>query len=811
MTSESFKKQPLSMDTMVQEVDLPQRHEPKQVEAKWQKYWEDEGIFVHEPTADSFVIDTPPPTVSGKMHIGHAYSYAQQDFYARFQRMKTQGKVFFPFGTDDNGLPTEKLVEKLKSVKSTKMSRADFRKLCFDTINEIKPDFVSDWKRLGMSCDFNKTYSTIDPHCQATSQRSFIDLFKKGRVYRQESPVAWCVFCQTAIAQADFENIELQSMFNDVNFSIEGKPVTIATTRPELIPAVVAVAAHPEDNRYTQYEGKRVTIPLFDYDVPLVFDTSVDMEKGTGLMMVSTFGDKDDIDKWFRHKLQLRVVLTRDGKLNELAGKYAGLPIKDARKVITEDLKAAGHIVAQKAISHAVNVHERCNTEIEFLKTPQWYVKVLDIKEELVNAGQEIEWHPEFMFVRYKHWVENLNWDWCISRQRYFGVPFPVWYGDDGKLYVADEDQLPVDPFVDRPKSAPAHVKLTPETDVMDTWATSSVTPQIILNWHESPAAAQSLLPTGLRPQGQDIIRTWAFYTIVKAKLNNGVMPWKNIAISGYVTDPHGQKMSKSKGNVVDPRAMMDKYCADVVRFWAAGNKLGEDVPFQERELQTGNRTMTKLWNASKLTLMSLADYHDEWTGRFDELEIMDRWILSKLNKVISACDAAFATYEHGKAKLLLEQFFWSDFCDNYLEIIKGRLYDPKDALQKRSAQFTLQHVLGAILKLFAPLMPFITEEIYHLRFAKLEGKKSIHISAFPEARPEWNDEQAEIVGAEIVKILEAVRKHKSTKQMAMNSPLAELNITTNVDLTLAENDLLSATKAQKLMHQKGEFAVDIP
>jgi valyl-tRNA synthetase len=795
---------------MAQEADLPQRYDPKVAEAKWQKYWEDEGIFVHEPTVDSFTVDTPPPTVSGKMHIGHAYSYAQQDFYARFQRMKTQGKVFFPFGTDDNGLPTEKLVEKLKGVKSTKMSRADFRKLCFDTIKEIKPDFVSDWKRLGMSCDFNRTYSTIDLNCQATSQRSFIDLYRKKKVYRQESPVAWCVQCQTAIAQADFENVDLQSTFNDINFSIDGHAVTIATTRPELIPACVALAVHPDDDRYARFHHKHAKVPLFDYEVPIIQDEKVEREKGTGIMMVCTFGDKDDIDKWFRHKLGLRIVFTRDGKMNDLAGKYEGLPIKDARKAILDDLKEAGLLVHQKPITHPVNVHERCSTEIEFLKTPQWYVRVLDIKDELVKAGEQIAWHPEFMLLRYKHWVENLNWDWCISRQRFFGIPFPVWYDEAGNIYIADEDQLPVDPFTDRPRSAPAHAKLTPETDVMDTWATSSVTPQIILNWHKDQAQAQSLMPMSMRPQGQDIIRTWAFYTIVKAHLHNSTIPWSNTVISGYVTDPHGQKMSKSKGNVIDPRAMMDKYCADVVRFWAAGSKLGEDIPFNERELQIGNKTMTKLWNASKLSLMNLADYHDEWTGRFDELEIMDRWILSKLNKLISASDAAFSVYEHSKAKLLIEQFFWSDFCDNYLEIVKGRLYEPKDILQKRSAQFTFQHVLAAILKLFAPLMPFITEEIYHLRFAKLEGKSSIHISAFPEMRPEWNDEQAEIVGAEIVKILEVVRKHKSTNQLAMNAPLNELKITTNVDLTLAENDLLSATKAQKLDHEKGEFAVNI-
>jgi len=801
------------MNAPVQEADLPTRYEPKAAEAKWQARWEEGGIYRHDPTPDSYTIDTPPPTVSGKMHIGHTFSYAQQDFYARYRRMRSGGMVFFPFGTDDNGLPTERLVERLKNVKGLRMDRKEFRELCFQTIKEIKPDFVSDWKRMGMSCDFGTTYSTIDPHCIATSQRSFLDLHKKGRVYRMETPAAWCVHCQTAIAQAEFENIDVQSTFNDVSFRIDDQPVTIATTRPELIPACVAIAAHPEDNRYTKYHSKRVAVPLCGYDVPLILDEKVELEKGTGLMMVCTFGDKDDVDKWFRHKLDTRVVLTKDGKLNALGGKYVGLSIKEARKAILGDLKAAGFLVRQQPITHPVNAHERCNTEVEFLKTPQWYIKILDIKEELVAKGGEVRWHPDYMFVRYRHWVENLNWDWCISRQRFYGVPFPVWYDKrDGKAYVADENQLPVDPFVDRPKGAPADVleHLEPETDVMDTWMTSSLTPQIILNWNEDPGSAVRLLPTSLRPQAQDIIRTWAFYTITKSYLHHGVVPWTNIAISGYVTDPHGQKMSKSKGNVIDPRTMTDKYCADAIRFWAAGCKLGEDIPFLEKELQAGSRTITKLWNASRFALLNLADYDDDWTGRFDELETMDRWVLSRLNTLVRECTEAFESYEHSRARLALDMFFWSDFCDNYLEIVKGRLYDPKDIVQKRSAQFALSTVLSTLLRLLAPFLPFITEEVYSLRFAKRERQRSVHLASWPRYRADWLDKEAELLGGEVLRILEVVRKYKTGRQLALNKPVGELRITTPHDLTLVESDLLSATKAVGILHRKGEFSVDI-
>jgi len=801
----------------MEQTDLPTRYDPKAAEQKWQEYWAREEVYKREPTAESFTIDTPPPTVSGKMHIGHAYSYAQQDFYARFMRMK-MGDVFFPFGTDDNGLPTEKLVEKLKNVRGTRMDRGEFRALCYATVKEVKPDFVSDWKRIGMSCDFDTTYSTIDPHCIATSQRSFIDLHKKGLVYRKETPAAWCVQCQTAIAQAEFENIDLQSQFNDINFHITDErgdkhAVTIATTRPELIPACVAIAAHPDDARYTQYHGKRVTVPLLDYDVPLILDEKVALDKGTGLMMVCTFGDKEDIEKWFKHKLDLRVIFTKDGKLNDLAGKYAGLTIKDARKAIIEDLKVADLLVGQKSITHPVNAHERCGTEIEFLKTPQWYINVLDHKEELVKAADDIAWHPEFMKVRYAHWVENLNWDWCISRQRFYGVPFPVWHDPEtGDTYVADESQIPCDSFIDKPKGVPADIaaRLVPETDVMDTWMTSSVSPQIILKWNDDQSKAVSLMPMSLRPQGQDIIRTWAFYTIVKSWYHHGIVPWKHILISGYVTDPHGQKMSKSKGNVIDPRVIMEKFCADAVRFWAAGCKLGDDVPFQEKELQAANRTLTKVWNASRFTLQNLADYDNDWTGLHSELETVDRWILSKCNRLIKECTEAFDAYEHNRAKMLLEQFFWSDFCDNYMEIVKGRLYEPKDILQKRSAQYALEYVLSAIVKLFAPFMPFVTEEIYHLRSAKHEGKKSVHIASWPTHRDDWNDPEAELLGGELCAIIDAVRKHKTANKLAMNAPLSKLTITTNHDLTLVENDLLAVTKAQKLSHQRGEFKVEI-
>ncbi|MDD5502960.1 MAG: class I tRNA ligase family protein, partial [Candidatus Thermoplasmatota archaeon] len=406
---------------------LPTIH---QIEEKWQKFWEDSQIYKFNPDsrAPIFGIDTPPPTVSGNMHIGHAFSYTQQDIIARYHRMKGEN-VFYPFGTDDNGLPTERLVEKLKKVKSTKMSRPDFVKLCDATVKEIKPDFVSDWKRIGMSCDFSNVYSTIDEHCRKTSQRSFLELYKKGLIYRQNAPSMWCVNCQTAIAQAELEDKEMPSTFNFVTFKIQetGEPFTIATTRPELLPACVCVFVHPDDARYKNMVGKHAIIPVFGQVVPIFADASANPEKGTGILMICSYGDKFDVDAINRKRLEPRISITRDGKMNELAQKFAGMPINDARKAILDELQAQGLLTAKKDIVHAVNVHDKCGTEIEFLATSQWFIKIIENKQKFLDAGKEINWHPQSMKARYDNWVENLNWDWCISRQRHFGVPFPVW------------------------------------------------------------------------------------------------------------------------------------------------------------------------------------------------------------------------------------------------------------------------------------------------------------------------------------------------------------------------------------------------
>ncbi len=799
--------QPAKQPESAKQGELPKHYDFKEAEPRWQRRWQEDGTYkfdAEDAEREVYSVDTPPPTVSGKMHLGHAFSYAQQDYVVRYQRMRGKN-VFYPFGSDDNGLPTERLVEKEKKIRSKDFSREEFRNICLQHVTETKPAFIQDWVRLGMSCDFSISYSTIDPHCQKTGQKSFLDLYRKGLLYRAETPVTWCPTCQTAIAQAEFENVDLTSHFNDLVFKTGSEDLVIATTRPELLPACVALFAHPDDKRYQKLKGKFATVPLFDYEVPILFDEAADPEKGTGLMMCCTFGDKDDVDKWYRYKLPLRIAFTKDGKLNELAAAYKGLAIKDARAKILDDLKAAKLLIAQQQITHAVNVHERCGTEIEFLKTWQWFIRVLDHKERLLEAANKINWYPEHMKVRYQHWVENLNWDWCVSRQRFYGVPFPVWYTQAGEIVLADESQLPVDPFTDKPKG---HEKeeLQPEQDVFDTWMVSSVTPQIALDWAE-PESQMKLYPMSMRPQAHDIIRTWAFYTITKGIYHNDDIPWKDIVISGHVLDPKGQKMSKSKGNAVAPQEVITKYSADALRFWAAGVKLGDDLPFMEKDLQTGQKTVTKLWNATKFAIGHLQDYH----GFDGEAWVLDRWILSKFNRVVKEATEYFDRYEYSKTKLETEKFFWQALCDNYLEIVKDRLYTPeKYGEGTLSAKHALHTVTLGTLKLFAPIMPHITEELYQLHYRKSDGNASIHLSKWPEYREELIDVEAEKIGDEVVAILTAVRKFKSERQVSMKAPLKKLIVTTQLDLTLVEQELLAVTGAETIEHRKGEFSVGI-
>ena len=779
-------------------------YDSKEAEPRLQKFWEKTGVYKFDPRSKKkiFSIDTPPPTVSGAMHVGHSFSYTQQDAIVRYRRMKGFN-VFYPFGTDDNGLPTERLVESLKKVKAKDMGRKEFIQLCLKTLKEIRPDFVNDWKRLGISCDWSVFYSTIDDHSRKISQRSFIELYEKGREYRKESPTIWCPECQTAIAQVESEDKEGSAFFNDIIFKAEGKDLIISTTRPELLSSCVAIFYHPGDKRYENYKGKMATVPLFNFKVPILPDEKADPEKGTGVVMCCTFGDQTDVEWWKQHKLPLKMSIDKRGHMTGLAGKYEGMYVKKARKQIIEDLKKAGLLKGQKQIEHAVNVHERCGTAIEFLVTKQWFIKYLDLKKKFLELGAKLNWYPKHMKVRYDNWVNGLKWDWCISRQRYFGVPFPVWYCKKcDEIILADKNKLPVDPISDSPPIKQCKKcnskEFIPEKDVLDTWTTSALTPALAVELMPS-GMIRKLFPMTLRPQAHDIITFWLFNTIVKSYLHTGKLPWRDVTISGFVLDPKGRKMSKSKRNVIVPQEMMDKYSGDALRFAACATSLGEDMPFQEKELVAGQKMITKLWNASKFVFMHV----DKKPIKPKKLAAFDGWMLGKLSELIESSTKSFDKYEYSRVKVDLEKFFWHVFSDDYLEIIKDRIYNGSKE-EKQSAQYVLYTSLLNQLKILAPIMSFISEEIYQKYFLKGEKVKSIHISEWPKA------EKVKLYksGDKAVEILHEVRKFKSQNSKSLKVPIIlTLDKKDEKDLEHFLKDLGAVTSAQEIKF--GKFNIE--
>ncbi len=783
-------------------MELPKNYNPKESEQKWLEFWEKEKVYKFDPDSKSeiYSVDTPPPTVSGNMHLGHSFSYSQQDFVVRFQRMLGKN-IFYPFGVDDNGLATERMIEKMKNVKGQFMPRQEFVKLCYTTVEEIRHDFVQDWKRIGISADFNIFYSTINKHSQKISQRSFLDLYKQGRIYRKRAPFVWCPECQTAIAQVEMKDSERESQLVYMKFDTNLKEqITIATTRPELLPACVAIHVHPDDKRYKKFIGAKARIPFSSREVKIEANKDVDMEFGSGIVYHCTFGDMDDV-KWMEEfNVEPIEILNKDGTLNEKAGKFKGLHVKKARGAVIKALEEEKMVAKIEPITHVVNVHERCETDIEILTTDQWFIRYLDLKDDFIKYGRKIKWYPEHMHARYENWIQGLKWDWNISRQRHFGVPIPAWYCRKcNEIIVAEEMQLPVDPLVDKPskKCKCGSSEFIGEKDVLDTWATSSLTPDIAIELFKNKSIFKKLHPMSLRPQAHDIITFWLFNTVVKSYFHHKDIPWQNVMISGWALDPHGKKMSKSKGNVIDPREMIAKYSADSLRFWAAGSRLGDDLPFQEKDLVTGNKFTTKIWNASKFAFMHLADYNGEEPAK---LEPIDKWILSKLSKVVNASTENFLNYEYSHTKLATETFFWHTFCDNYLEIIKDRIYNAdkrgKDA--RISAQYGLYHTLLGIIKLMAPTMPFITEELYQLYYRKFEKTKSVHLTKWPEVI--FFDAHAEHIGDFVVNVVEFVRKKKSEKQLSLKTPLKKLTVKAKIeekDFDEVEAEIKAATSAE--------------
>jgi valyl-tRNA synthetase len=780
----------------------------QKIEKQMQELWSSNEIykFQNDSERELFSIDTPPPTVSGSLHIGHIFSYTQAEMIARFKRM--QGfNVFYPFGFDDNGLPTERLVEKEEGIIAKNLPRSEFIKKCVSTTAKYEAEFKELWKSLGFSVDWTLQYETINPLVQKISQRSFIELAKKGKAYMKESPVLWCTECQTSIAQAELDTKDVDTTFNYIPFVVDNEQLIVATTRPELLFGCVCLFVNPNDERYLSYVGKNALVPLYNYQIPILTDDKVSLEKGTGVVMCATFGDSTDAEWFTEHNLPYRKVVLPNGITDEAVPYINGLKVITARKEIIRLLTEKGLLIKSENITHTVATHERCGKEIEIIPSKQWYIDVLTDKELYIKVADEINWYPAHMKNRYISWVENLKWDWCISRQRYFGVPFPVWYCKNcEKPVFAKDEQLPINPIETNIKEicSCGSKEFMPETAVFDTWATSSVTPQINAKFGETNDMSKKLLPMSMRTQAHEIIRTWTFYTIVKSLYHTGNIPWKDIMISGFVLAKKGEKMSKSKSNSeFSPKILIERHSADVLRYWAANSKLGTDTFFSADELSIARRFITKLWNASKFAISHLEDI--DFTT-ISELLPVDKWIIERTNQAINKATKLLNECEIGSARHEIDDLFWKDFCDYYLEIVKERLYQPDihGVNERRSGQHALYYCLLNILKLYAVYVPHITEYIYQEFFKQHENCISLHNLTWN--KPTAIDDEILIFGEKLKEVIADTRKYKSENNLSMKTEIERIIIKTDEKFAhqfkLTEKDIIGCSKAQKIIYE---------
>ena len=775
---------------------LDKKYNASEKENKWLEYWKENKIYeFKQDQREVYSIDTPPPTVNGKIHIGHIFSYSQTEMIARYKRLRGYN-IFYPFGFDDNGLPSERLVEKEQGKKAHEIGREEFSKLCYETTDRYEEEFQTLFSKLGVSTDWNIHYKTVSPKTIKISQRSFLDLVDKGHCYHKESPALWCNECLTSIAQAELETKTVKTTFNYINFKTveDDEEFTIATTRPELLPAIVCVFVNPDDEKHNHLIGKTAHIPVIDVRVPIMADEKVAADKGTGVVMCCTFGDQTDIEWWKKYNLPLKYIFTDNGRIIDDIPNYGGLKIKEARKQIIEDLQEGGYVVKIEELEHEVQTHERCGKEVEYSVMNQWFIDIMNHKEDFIKIGNEIKWHPDYMHARYDEWVNNIAWDWCISRQRYFGVPFPLWYCKEcGHPVFARKEDLPVNPLISKPHTDKCECGCTefiPETDVMDTWATSSCTPLINMKYGEEENLESILKPMSLRTNASEIIRTWDFYTIVKSFYHFGQKPWDNVMISGIAKASDGNKISKSKGNSkVEPIDVINQYSADVVRYWAGTGRLGFDINYSEETLQRGRKLVNKIWNVSKFIEMHLQDYKDK---EFDDFEYIDKWILGSFKEMEEGFIKYLDEYEVGLALNHLEKFFWN-FCDNYIEIVKHRLYRPEEfgEIPRYSGQKTVYMILYKLLQDFSIYFPFITEEIYQELYG---SEKSIHLTEIKPLNYNFDNEIKN--GDMIMNIISQARGEKTTHNVSLKTPIKTLELSLNEELETAINSSIKDFKA---------------
>ena len=724
------------------------------VEEKWVESW-DPSVYHFDWQSDKpqYIIDTPPPYPTGNFHIGNALNWCYIDYVARYKRMRGYN-VMFPQGWDCHGLPTEVKVEELNHITKNQVPREEFRRLCEKLTEEAIERFHQSMGRLGLSIDWSNEYVTMRPEYYVKTQTSFVRMHEMGLIYREDHPVNWCPRCGTAIAFAEVEYDSRTTTLNYMRFvSAEGE-MQIATSRPELLPACVAVAVHPDDQRYQKFIGKKVRVPLFDYEVPVLADPVVDTAFGTGIVMICTFGDKQDVRWWMEHHLPLRQAIDREGHLTAVAGPYAGLSVGQAKERIIRDMQKEEIIFKQEPLEQNVGLCWRCKTAIEILSERQWFVRINP--EEIKRTAEEIEWVPPHMQVRLKNWADSVEWDWCISRQRIFATPIPVWYCRScGEVLVAKEEWLPLDPNQTRPptKCKCGSDDFIPEKDVLDTWMDSSISALAVAGW---PDRKDLRMPTQLRPQGHDIIRTWAFYTILRTKSLEGVKPWDTILINGMALGEDGHKMSKSLNNFIRPEEVFATNGADALRQWGAmGGSPGNDIMFQWKEITAASRFQQKLWSIFRFSLPLIANVQAN-PGQ------VDRWLLGELDRLVIRATKAMEAFQFDETMKAIRGFAWETLADNYIELVKARLYGP-DSPEKRAAQSTLYRAIETVARLMAPFTPFISEEIFHT----LTGE-SVHVQSWPE--PEGI--KVDPAGLAIKEIAAAIRRYKAEKGMALNAPL---------------------------------------
>jgi valyl-tRNA synthetase len=842
------------MAAMTDLAGMPEKPSLDGLEERWTSVWEEQGIYRFDRTKtrdEIYSIDTPPITASGSLHVGHVFSYTHTDLVARFQRMRGR-EVFYPMGWDDNGLPSERRVQNYYGVRcdpslhydpsyvapqnvgdkgggssreQQPISRRNFVELCDRLTAEDEKAYADVWRRLALSVDWSDPYRTIDPRSTAISQKAFLRNLARGDAYRAEAPTLWDTTFRTAVAQAELEDRERPGAYHAIAFAGPDGDVVIETTRPELLPACVAVVAHPDDERYRSLAGKTVSTPVFGVDVPFVTHHLADPEKGSGIAMICTFGDLTDVTWWRELNLDMRPIIGVDGRLlpepprdvqPSAYAQVAGKTVHSAREQVVAMLAQSGALRGEpKPITHPVKFYERGERPLEIVTTQQWYIRNGGrdpaLREELLDRARELRWHPPHMRIRYEHWVTGLTGDWLISRQRFFGVPFPVWYAIDAggnpiwddPLVPLDGD-LPVDPSSDCPPGYDESRRGVPggfvgDTDVMDTWATSSLSPQIAGGWTFDDDLFNRVFPMNLRPQGQDIIRTWLFSTVVRSHFEFGTLPWTDAAISGWILDPDRKKMSKSKGEVITPISLFEEFGSDAVRYWAASARLGTDAAFDAGQMKIGRRLAIKLLNASKFALALGAT-------RLDLASVahpLDRSLLVNLSDVIEAATLAFDDYDHTRALEVTETFFWT-FCDDYVELVKERAYGERGAAEEASAKATLAIALSALLRLFAPFLPFVTEEVW-----SWWQDGSVHRQSWPSLGETAADSGEARLLALVGGALSQVRKAKSEAKVSMRTDITTAIVRggpADIELlTTAADDLKSAGRIADLRLEPAE------